>query len=80
LKGSVNMLIRCGEPSKYDHAPCGSICKVTKPTSEDFELYIQIGADESDPCWEKIGDFTAATVLDAVEKIVERILGSKNSR
>jgi hypothetical protein len=74
------MLIRCGEPSKYDHAPCGTICKVNKPTSDEFEIYIQLSADESDPCWEKLGDFTAATIVDALEKIVDRILGSKSSR
>ena len=68
------MLIRCGEPSKYDHAPYGTLCKVNKPTSEGFELYLQAGNEESEPQWQKIGDYTAETIDTALDQIASRLL------
>jgi len=48
------VLDRKGQPSKYDHAPYGTICRV----SEDVEhpvFYIQRSSDEEHPQWEFMG-------------------------
>lgn len=50
------MIIRHGAPTKYDHAPLGTSCKVMTPEGT-YDLYIQYAVDESTPRWEYIGNF-----------------------
>jgi len=51
------VLMRHSKPSNLDQAPQGSLCKVLKVLSSEYDLYKQIGSDESNPYWELIGTF-----------------------
>ncbi len=68
-----NMLIRTGEPSKYDQSPFGTICKRVKTMDDTFEIYVQLSEDDSVPCWEKVGIFSSET-NDKIQEEVERIV------
>ena len=70
------MLIRFGEPSRYDQSPYGTLCKKVKMMSDIFEVYIQISEDDSKPCWEKIGIFSPKTE-NLIGHEVKRILNRK---
>lgn len=66
------MLIRFGKPSKYDQLPYGTICKRISTMGETFEVYIQMGKNDSYPCWEMVGIFTPQTentIADEVRRI-----------
>lgn len=67
------MLIRHGQPSKLDHAPRATICKVLKHLSDDCEVYVQINEDDSDPRWEYVGVFSPEKE-DAIMVKVNQIL------
>jgi hypothetical protein len=68
------MLSRCGEPTKYDHAPYGTVCKVIKTMQDEFELYIQLGADEAAPQWQSIGSYTVTSLENAIDEIIKKII------
>lgn len=68
-----NMLIRHGEPSKYDHSPYGTICKSVRALSDEFEIYVQLSNDESVPSWEMVGIFTKGTE-HAIQEEVQRLI------
>jgi hypothetical protein len=65
----VNILIRYGEPGKYDHGPYGTICKVIKGTTETCHVYVQLSLDESVPLWSFLGEFP----LDNDAKILSHV-------
>jgi hypothetical protein len=52
-------IIRHGEPSKYDHAPYGTLCKMVNIHYDDFTIYVQSNYDESNPNWKLVGVFTS---------------------
>lgn len=52
MEQEVKTLIRRSEPTKFDHAPEGTLCRVVSLTKED--IYIQRSSDEENPRWEKI--------------------------
>lgn len=47
------MLIRYGEPNKYDQAPRGTQCCVFLSESKK-EYYVQLNDDEENPRWERV--------------------------
>lgn len=51
-----NTIYRYGPPSKYDHAPYGSLCisSVFTPDGHVVTRYYQTNKDEDNPVWEKI--------------------------
>ena len=63
------MLIRHGQPSKLDHSPKGTVCKVIKPLSEDCTIYVQINEADNDPRWEYVGEFSPDTEYLIPEKV-----------
>ncbi len=73
-----SMLIRAGEPSKYDQSPYGTLCKKVKTLNDNFEIYIQTSKDDCNPCWEKIGVFSQKTER-LILKEVARILSIKKT-
>lgn len=67
------ILTRYGEPSKYDYSPYGSICKVIKATSEEFDIFVQLSYDEEHPQWnfvESSKSITNKELLTKVKKII----------
>lgn len=69
------ILTRYGEPSKYDHGPFGSICKVIKAVSSKYDVYVQVNNDEENPTWHLIGSFSDQTdddLIDQVNQMLER--------
>lgn len=48
-------IIRHSAPSKLDHAPKGTECKVEN--GEEYQLYIQCSSNEEEPNWELIGTY-----------------------
>ena len=73
-----NMLIRTGEPSKYDEFPYGTPCKVAKTIGDTFEVYVQISHDETSPCWERIGIFSSDTE-QTIQEEIERVLAGRKA-
>lgn len=71
-----NVLVRTGEPSKYDQSPYGTLCKKVKMMSDVFEMYIQMNKDDCNPRWEKVGIFSPETENLAIVE-VNRILNIK---
>lgn len=68
-----NMLIRHGEPSKYDYSPFGTICKCIKTLNDEFEIYVQMSNDEESPQWERLGIFSSSsehTIQEEVNKMI----------
>lgn len=49
------IIYRYGQPTKLDHAPMGTECRIKKDFF--FELYIQSSTKEDDPLWECLGTF-----------------------
>lgn len=74
-----NMLIRTGEPSKYDEFPYGTPCKVAKTMGDTFELYVQISHDDASPCWEKVGIFPTETDYCCMVREIERVLAGRKA-
>lgn len=71
----VNMLIRHAEPSQYDHAAYGTVCKSIFSNTEDFNIYVQTSADESTPHWTLVGEFTPTseyTIEEEVDKLIKK--------
>jgi len=68
-----NMLLRSGEPSKYDEAPYGTLCKTAKTLGDTFEIYVQLSLNEESPRWERVGVFSPETEHD-IGSEVERVL------
>jgi hypothetical protein len=66
------MLIRYGKPSKYDHAPYGTPCKVVNALSDDFTLYLQVSDNEENPVWHEIGIFSQYDehVQDKIKEVI----------
>jgi len=73
----ANMLIRCGEPSKYDHSPYGTICKSVKMVDDKFEIYVQISDDDSSPIWEKVGIFYCDEQEHIIQDEIKRVLNGR---
>lgn len=48
-------IIRHSAPSKLDHAPKGTECKVE--TGEEYQLYVQCSSQEEDPQWQLMGTY-----------------------
>lgn len=72
-----NIIIRSGEPTKYDHSPYGTICKSVKGNG-NFEIYVQINEDDSSPLWEKVGIFSNATATEhTINDEIERVLNGR---
>lgn len=46
------IIVRQGPPNIYDHAPYGSICKV----SGNSTIWKQISKDDSHPLWDDVTD------------------------
>lgn len=72
-----DIIVRYGEPSKYDQAPYGTLCKRIKTMSEAFEMYIQTSKNDTDPCWEKVGIFYPETEALMIKEVNE-ILNMRN--
>lgn len=51
------MIIRHSSPSKLDHAPFGTTCKVIHTLADTFDLYKQYGSQEDSPDWQLLGTF-----------------------
>lgn len=64
------IIIRHSAPSKLDHAPWGTSCKVFNKADESFDLYRQFSNQENNPHWELMGTFSD-DALDA--HVLERI-------
>lgn len=45
----MEYIIRIGEPSKLDHAPFGTLCKIIK--GDEIDIYRQTSHNEEDPVW-----------------------------
>lgn len=58
------ILIRHGEPSKYDHCEYGTLCKVMITPTERYDLYKQVSKDESEPIWNLVGTFGPEDEID----------------
>ena len=65
------ILIRYGEPSKYDHGPYGSICKVIKAMEEKNDIYVQLSTEESMPQWSFVGSFAPQSDEEITAQIQE---------
>ena len=70
------MIIRSGEPCKYDQSPYGTVCKRVKPLNEKFEIYVQMSKNENYPQWEKVGIFSQSSE-HTIASEVERVLSIK---
>jgi hypothetical protein len=68
-----NILIRYGEPSKYDHGPYGTICKVIKATNEMCDVFVQLSLDESMPAWSFLGAFAIDNDQDIIRHVHDRL-------
>jgi len=69
-----SILIRYGEPGKYDHAPYGHICKVVKMMLDKDDVYIQLSNDEKNPSWTFVGSFEASLDNKEIRKYVSDML------
>ena len=70
-------IIRFGEPSKLDHAPYGTECKVTR--SKEFDIYIQMSQNEENPNWMFIGNFQNEFPEEELKIEIQNALGIKHS-
>jgi hypothetical protein len=70
-----DILVRYGEPSKYDHGPYGAICKVIKAATEQFDIYVQLSQHESNPQWHFVGAFAIApddVIIQRVQELLNK--------
>lgn len=77
------MLVRCGEPSKYDHSPFGTVCMSSKNIDGKFEIHVQISSEESMPIWESLGIFSHDTkhlIPNEISNILSRKKGTVNEQ
>lgn len=63
------ILIRYGEPSKYDHAVYGTICKVVKAHEPMFDIFVQLSQDEEAPLWNYVGAFDFGKDSDITNQV-----------
>jgi hypothetical protein len=56
ITGDRLVLKRHSAPTKYDHAPRGSWCRIDVGEKE-YELYVQRSSEDNRPVWEKLGLF-----------------------
>lgn len=76
---SNQMLVRCGEPGKYDHNPYGTICRSNNQSDGWFEIYVQINADDSNPEWQLVGTFhDNNSSTEDIEHMVDKTLKMKS--
>lgn len=68
-----NILVRYGEPGKYDHGPYGTICKVIKASSEKCDVFVQLSPDESMPTWSFLGAFAIDNDEDIISHVQARL-------
>jgi len=71
----MERIIRFGEPSKLDHAPYGTECKVTR--YKEFDIYIQISQNEDSPNWIFIGTFSNEFPEESLQVEIQNALGKK---
>lgn len=69
----MDMITRFGEPSSYDHCQFGTLCKKLKVHMKDYDIYVQVSNNESNPEWELVGtfnDLTEKTIEEEVLKVI----------
>lgn len=64
------MIVRYGEPGKYDQADFGSGCKVLLLSHASFDLYIQTSKDVESPHWEFLQNCKSTLSCEEVERIL----------
>ena len=52
----MEQITRHSMPTKLDHAPFGSECKVPV-VGDEYELWVQYSRTEEDPKWELMGKY-----------------------
>ena len=51
------VFLRFTNPTRFVHAPFGTICKVQGTSENDFQHFIQLNKDEEFPSWHTFGEF-----------------------
>lgn len=74
-----NMLLRSGEPSKYDEAPYGTLCKTAKTMCDTFEIYVQTNLNSEAPHWEFVGVFSKESEYEIQEQSEHILARRKNT-
>lgn len=69
----MSFILRHSEPSKFDEAAHGSVCKVPLK-HDDYEIYVQMSHDDDHVRWESIGIFNERTHDDFVQEEINRTL------
>ncbi len=64
-----NIILRYGEPSKFDEADFGTICKVKHLSHKNFDIYVQTNKDGT-PSWEYIDTFHETFTDFNIQKII----------
>jgi len=67
------MIVRSGEPCKYDQSPYGTICKREKLMGEKIEIYVQISKNENFPKWELIGVFPKCSERATINELKKKL-------
>ena len=67
-------ITRYSEPSSFDHAPRGSICKKIRSMSDDFEIWVQVSEKEEEPCWVMAGSYNSDTPDSLIEQDIKASL------
>jgi len=62
------MLVRFGPPTKYDHAPYKTICKIVK-NNDTCDVYVQLSQNEEVPFWDFVGAFEFISDDDITKKV-----------
>lgn len=67
IVNNKDIIVRYTNPTKYDKAPQGAICRVMRDNAK-YILYVQTSKDGSDCCeWAPMGDFLENTFESYIE-------------
>ncbi len=67
----LNYIYRTSIPNKLDTAEFKTICKVTNPSDNSEQLYIQMSKDAEHPNWGKIASFIKEEKLSKLIDLIE---------
>lgn len=70
----VNVIIRTGNPSKFDQNPFGTLCKTMDYRKNNYDLYIQINKNDANPSWQMIGSFSEQYPVFLVQDYINSLL------